>query len=81
MLDVKQKPILGGGTATWIGTYVEFRVPPNQETRWTSQREDEDERRWDELFASSQDLLAEMANKARADRHAGRTKPLDPDKL
>jgi hypothetical protein len=78
--DVKQKPISGGGTVTWIGTYDKVRVSSSQEAVWTT-REDEEERPWDELFASSQDLLAEMANKARADRRAGRTRPLDPDKL
>jgi hypothetical protein len=41
----------------------------------------ESERRWDELFARSQDLLAKMAEEARQDYRAGRTEPLDPDKL
>ena len=41
----------------------------------------ESERRWDELFARSQDLLAKMAEEARKDYRAGRTEPLDPDKL
>jgi hypothetical protein len=81
MLDVKQKPISGGGTATWIGTYVEVRVSASQETVWSSQREIEHERRWDELFASSQDLLAEMADKALAEHRAGRTTVIDTDKL
>jgi hypothetical protein len=34
------------------------------------------ERRWTELFARSQDKLAELAEKALADHAAGRTKPL-----
>lgn len=39
------------------------------------------ERRWDELFARSQDLLSELANEALAEHRAGRTRELDPDKL
>jgi hypothetical protein len=38
--------------------------------------DDEDERRWDELFSRSQDLLAQMAKKALQDYHSGRTTPL-----
>ena len=41
----------------------------------------ESERRWDELFARSQDLLAQMADEARREYRAGLTEPLDPDKL
>lgn len=41
----------------------------------------ESERRWDELFSRSQDLLARMAAEAHAEYAAGRTEPLDPDKL
>ena len=41
----------------------------------------ESERRWDDLFARSQDLLAKMAGEARREYHAGLTEPLDPDKL
>jgi len=39
------------------------------------------ERRWDELFAGSQDLLDQLADEALAEHKAGRTKELDPDKL
>ena len=39
------------------------------------------ERRWDELFAGSHDLLAELADEALAEHRAGRTKKLDPEKL
>jgi hypothetical protein len=39
------------------------------------------ERRWDELFARSQDLLARMAAEARDEYRAGMTEPLDPEKL
>jgi hypothetical protein len=41
----------------------------------------ESERRWDELFSRSQDLLAQMADEARREYRAGLTEPLDPDKL
>jgi hypothetical protein len=39
------------------------------------------ERRWDELFAGSTDVLSELAEEALAEHRAGRTKPLDPDTL
>ncbi len=41
----------------------------------------ESERRWGELFARSQDLLAGMAEEARQEYRAGLTEPLDLDKL
>ena len=41
----------------------------------------EAEARWDELFADSQDFLAQMADEALAEHHAGRTKVLDPEQL
>lgn len=41
----------------------------------------ESERRWDDLFARSQDLLAKMAEEARQEYRAGLTEPLDPEKL
>jgi hypothetical protein len=41
----------------------------------------ESERRWDDLFAGSQDLLARMAAEAHEEYEAGLTEPLDPDKL
>jgi hypothetical protein len=41
----------------------------------------ESERRWDELFAKSQDVLAKLAEEARQEYRAGLTEPLDPDKL
>jgi hypothetical protein len=39
------------------------------------------ERRWEELFAGSHDLLAELAEQALAEHRAGRTEKLDPKKL
>jgi len=41
----------------------------------------ESERRWEELFAKSQGLLAQMAEEAREEYRAGLIEPLDPDKL
>ena len=39
------------------------------------------DRRWDDLFSRSQDLLAKMAEDARQEYRAGLTEPLDPEKL
>jgi len=36
------------------------------------------ERRWEELFAESHDLLGQLADEALAEHRAGRTKELDP---
>ena len=41
----------------------------------------ESERRWDDLFARSQDLLSRLADEAHKDYLAGRTEPLDPETL
>jgi hypothetical protein len=41
----------------------------------------ESERRWDDLFAQSPDLLAEMADEAIREDEAGLTEPLDPEKI
>lgn len=41
----------------------------------------ESERRWDDLFSRSQDVLARMADEARREYRAGLTQPLDPEKL
>ncbi|HEU4881239.1 MAG TPA: hypothetical protein VFT45_03310 [Longimicrobium sp.] len=41
----------------------------------------EDEQRWAEAFASSPDTLAELAREALAEHRAGRTLPLDPDRM
>ncbi len=38
-------------------------------------------RRWDAAVARSQDALAQLAANALADVAAGRTEPLDPDRL
>ena len=39
------------------------------------------ERCWEELFAGSHDLLAELGEQALAEHRAGRTVKLDPEKL
>ncbi len=39
------------------------------------------ERRWEDLFAGSHDLLAELADEALTEQRAGRTEKLDPEKL
>ena len=39
------------------------------------------ERKWDELFAKSDDLLTKLADEAVAEHRAGSTESLDPDKL
>lgn len=41
----------------------------------------EDERRWDESFARSPDLLAKLAAEAVVEYRAGKTQELDPDIL
>ncbi|MGB2926653.1 MAG: hypothetical protein WBB82_15240 [Limnothrix sp.] len=41
----------------------------------------EEEKCWDASFASSPDLLAQMAAVAKAEYHAGQTLELDPDTL
>lgn len=40
-----------------------------------------DEQRWDEAFARSQDQLARLAAKVRADIHAGRVRSVGIDEL
>lgn len=39
------------------------------------------EKRWEKLFADSQDLLSQMAAKALAEHRSGRTKDLDPSQI
>jgi hypothetical protein len=41
----------------------------------------EDEEHWDRQFSGSQDALKKLADEARAERAAGRTSKLDPDRL
>ena len=39
------------------------------------------ERRWDQAFADSADLLAQLADQALAEHRAGKTHVLDPERL
>ena len=39
------------------------------------------ERRWEELFAGSQDVLAKLADEAALEHSQGKTEPLDLEKL
>ena len=41
----------------------------------------ESERRWERLFAQSDEMLSELAEEALAEHGAGGTKPLNPDRL
>ncbi|BAY66552.1 hypothetical protein NIES22_66910 [Calothrix brevissima NIES-22] len=41
----------------------------------------EDERRWDESFSRSPDVLAKLGASAMAEYHAGKTQELDPETL
>ena len=50
----------------------EFNKPSN---------DSDDNRRWDEAFARSQDQLAELAEKVRADIRAGNTLEIDIGEL
>jgi hypothetical protein len=39
------------------------------------------ERRWEDVFAGSGDVLGDLADQALAEHRAGQTKKLDPEKL
>ncbi len=41
----------------------------------------EAEKAWDKSFAGSPDVLERLADEAIADHRAGRTTPIDPDKM
>ena len=72
-----------GGTVFAWGRRVhdEVRVSSSQEAVWATKEEIEEERRWDALFARSQDFLARLADEALAERRAGLTQLLDLDTL
>jgi len=48
---------------------------------WILEEVAESDRRWEELFAKSNDKLRQMAAQAREDFRQGRTEPLDLNKL
>lgn len=52
----------------------------DQYARWLL-AELEDERKWDEQFASSLDVLEQLAEEARAEHRRGKTLPLNSDDL
>ena len=49
--------------------------------RSAASEEDTDEQRWAAAFANSQAALAKLAERARANFAAGKTEPLDLDRL
>jgi hypothetical protein len=44
-------------------------------------REVAEEQRWSEIFASSADMIARLADDAIEDLRSGRAEPLDPERL
>ncbi|GAB4231413.1 MAG: hypothetical protein Kow0049_13760 [Stanieria sp.] len=58
-------------------------LPSNQQDAIAAMilEELEDEMRWDKTFANSQNSLAQLAAKAMAEHHQGKTEELDPEKL
>lgn len=58
-------------------------LPPDEQDRVARWLLDElrDEERWARKFRASQDALSKLAGEVRADRAAGRTTELDPEKL
>lgn len=71
-------------TQTLEAALAELAKLPAEEqdrvARWLLE-ELRDEEQWDRQFAASQDALSKLAAEALADHAAGRTTPLDPDKL
>jgi len=58
-------------------------LPPEEQDRVARWLLDElhDDEAWTRQFEASQNTLAKLAAEARADREAGRTTELDPEKL
>lgn len=54
------------------------KLPPSEQDALAAILLDEiaSEQKWGELFAKSQDKLAQLAGEALAERHAGKIKPL-----
>lgn len=63
---------------TW--QQVEIFLRSAEAFTWTEEDE-ASEARWDELFTQHPEVLERLAEEARADRAAGRTRELDPDNL
>lgn len=62
---------------------VAYQLPSVEQNRLarTILDEIESDRKWDDLFAESEDVLAQLAAEALRDDAQGRTTDLDPDKL
>ena len=63
---------------------AEARKLPEEEQEalaWVMLEEIDSERPWDELFSQPSEVIERMAEQALEDYRAGRTEPLDPDKL
>lgn len=60
-----------------------YKLPPEKQDAIAAMilEELEDERRWDKAFAESQDQLAQLARKGRADIKAGHIKKMEIDEL
>ena len=60
-----------------------YKLPPEKQDFIATiiLEELEDERKWDKAFAESQDQLAQLAQKVRADIKAGRVKKMGIDEL
>lgn len=59
------------------------KLPENEQdplAAWL-QEELEDEHAWQEKFAKSHGVLARLAEETLAEHRAGKTRPLDPDRL
>lgn len=58
-------------------------LPPEEQDRVAQWLLDEllDDDRWAQQFRASQDALGKLAAEVRADRKAGRSTPLDPEKM
>mgnify|MGYP001604133483 CR=1 FL=1 len=59
------------------------KLPPTEQDAvadwWLAELESE--RRWDKLFADSQDILSKLAAEALAEHRSGQTQDLDPDQI
>lgn len=75
---VRAKRAVRSETFTGHSTYVVRRAHNTIHSATPASRTDQT---WDAAFARSHDVLAQLAEEALADLAAGRTEPLDPDRL
>ncbi len=67
-------------TATYESVLEQAQqLPPEERRRLRDALDDDTDTRWDATFAQSQDQLAKLAAKARANIAAGRRIPLEPE--